>query len=131
MLVWQKKRSNKSSEKVLSLHAPEVACIGKDKSRQPYEFGTKVSIAISRKAGLVEGVPPDRRAAMHGSHGARRLELRELKNTQGVAADLKINYEPPPWTRPTSGCRSSRANGGEQSEHLQILAVNCEATGRA
>jgi transposase, IS5 family len=31
--------------KVYSLHAPEVECIGKGKTRAPYEFGCKVSIA--------------------------------------------------------------------------------------
>jgi len=32
-------------QKVYSLHAPEVECIGKGKARMPYEFGCKVSIA--------------------------------------------------------------------------------------
>ena len=31
--------------KVYSLHAPEVACIGKGKPHRPYEFGVKVSVA--------------------------------------------------------------------------------------
>ncbi len=31
--------------KIYSLHAPEVECIGKGKTRAPYEFGCKVSIA--------------------------------------------------------------------------------------
>jgi len=32
-------------QKIYSLHAPEVECIGKGKARAPYEFGCKVSIA--------------------------------------------------------------------------------------
>jgi transposase, IS5 family len=32
-------------QKVYSLHAPEVECIGKGKARTPYEFGCKVSVA--------------------------------------------------------------------------------------
>jgi len=32
-------------QKVYSLHAPEVECIGKGKARAPYEFGCKVSVA--------------------------------------------------------------------------------------
>ena len=32
-------------QKVYSLHAPEVECIGKGKARAPYEFGCKVSLA--------------------------------------------------------------------------------------
>lgn len=31
-------------QKVYSLHAPEVECIGKGKARAPYEFGCKVSV---------------------------------------------------------------------------------------
>jgi len=32
-------------QKIYSLHAPEVECIGKGKARAPYEFGCKVSVA--------------------------------------------------------------------------------------
>jgi IS5 family transposase len=53
--VWQQKRNDKSNTKVFALHAPEVSCIGKGKSRQPYEFGCKVSIAIAHRPGLVVG----------------------------------------------------------------------------
>jgi IS5 family transposase len=37
------------------LHAPEVECIDKGKARQPYEFGVKVSLAITQKQGLIVG----------------------------------------------------------------------------
>jgi IS5 family transposase len=33
----------------------EVECIGKGKARQPYEFGVKVSLAITEKQGLIVG----------------------------------------------------------------------------
>jgi len=45
----------KDTGKLYALHAPEVECIGKGKARQPYEFGVKVSVAISHVAGLVVG----------------------------------------------------------------------------
>lgn len=45
----------KDKNKLYALHAPEVECIGKGKARQPYEFGVKVSLAISHAAGLVVG----------------------------------------------------------------------------
>ena len=35
--------------KILSLHAPEVECIGKGKPHRPYEFGVKVSVATTHK----------------------------------------------------------------------------------
>ena len=45
----------KDKDKLYALHAPEVECIGKGKARQPYEFGVKVSVAISHGSGLVVG----------------------------------------------------------------------------
>ena len=39
--------------KLYSLHAPEVECIGKGKVRQPYEFGVKVTVATTHREGLV------------------------------------------------------------------------------
>ncbi len=41
--------------KLYALHAPEVECIGKGKARKPYEFGVKVSLAITHKNGLMVG----------------------------------------------------------------------------
>jgi transposase, IS5 family len=42
-VLFQKQRQR--GQKVYSLHAPEVECIGKGKARAPYEFGCKVSVA--------------------------------------------------------------------------------------
>ena len=52
-LLTQKQRDK---NKLYSLHAPEAECIAKGKSRQPYEFGVKVSIATTHKEGLVVGM---------------------------------------------------------------------------
>jgi transposase, IS5 family len=41
--------------KLYALHAPEVECIGKGKARKPYEFGVKVSLAITHRLGLMVG----------------------------------------------------------------------------
>jgi IS5 family transposase len=38
-----------------ALHAPEAECIGKGKARKPYEFGVKVSLAVTHKQGLMVG----------------------------------------------------------------------------
>lgn len=46
----------KDRNKLYSLHAPEVECIAKGKARQPYEFGVKVTVAITHKEGLVVGM---------------------------------------------------------------------------
>lgn len=42
-ILFQHQRQR--GQKVYSLHAPEVECIGKGKARTPYEFGCKVSVA--------------------------------------------------------------------------------------
>ncbi len=52
--LLEQKRGDKN--KLYSLHAPEVECIGKGKVRQPYEFGVKVSVAVAHKEGLVVGM---------------------------------------------------------------------------
>lgn len=52
-LLTQKPRDK---NKLYSLHAPEAECIAKGKTRQPYEFGVKVSIATTHKEGLVVGM---------------------------------------------------------------------------
>lgn len=52
--LLEQKRGDKN--KLYSLHAPEVECIGKGKARQPYEFGVKVSVAVTHREGLVVGM---------------------------------------------------------------------------
>ena len=44
------------SNKLYALHAPEVECIAKGKARTPYEFGVKVSVAVTAREGLVVGM---------------------------------------------------------------------------
>ena len=48
-------QQRRSKDKLYALHAPEVECIGKGKARKPYEFGVKVSIAVTHKQGLMVG----------------------------------------------------------------------------
>ncbi len=45
----------KSKNKLYALHAPEVECISKGKARNPYEFGVKVSLAVTHQQGLMVG----------------------------------------------------------------------------
>jgi IS5 family transposase len=41
--------------KLYSWHAPEVECISKGKSRNPFEFGVKVGLASTLKGNLIVG----------------------------------------------------------------------------
>ena len=52
--VFQQKRNDK--DKVYSVYAPEVKCYSKGKVHKRYEFGSKVSVAISAKSCWVVGV---------------------------------------------------------------------------
>lgn len=45
----------KDKNKLYALHAPEVECLSKGKARHPYEFGVKVSLAVTHKSGLMVG----------------------------------------------------------------------------
>ena len=53
LLLTQKR---KTKNKLYSLHAPEVECIAKGKAHRPYEFGVKVSLAVTHKEGFVVGI---------------------------------------------------------------------------
>ncbi len=44
-----------SSNKLYSLHAPEVECISKGKAHKRYEFGVKASIAVTNRSNFVIG----------------------------------------------------------------------------
>ena len=48
---------NKSdSNKIYSLHEPEVYCMSKGKAHKQYEFGCKVSLALTANTGIVVGI---------------------------------------------------------------------------
>lgn len=53
-IVEQTRQKKRQGEKKLySIHAPEVECISKGKSRKPYEFGVKVGIATTWRGNLI------------------------------------------------------------------------------
>jgi IS5 family transposase len=54
-LLEQTAKRRNTKAKLYSWHAPEVQCINKGKSRQPYEFGAKVGIAATLQGNLVVG----------------------------------------------------------------------------
>lgn len=48
-------QQQKNSNKIYSLHEPDVRCITKGKEAKKYEFGNKVSIAKTMKSGIIVG----------------------------------------------------------------------------
>lgn len=51
--VLEQKRNDKN--KVYSLHEPDVLCISKGKEHKKYEFGSKISIALTQTTGVIIG----------------------------------------------------------------------------
>lgn len=56
------KKHPTAKEKLYSLHEPDVECIGKGKTRKPFEFGCKVSLATTSRDNWVVGA-----LALHGN----------------------------------------------------------------
>ena len=51
--IYQQKANDK--DKVYSVHEPETMCIAKGKAGKKYEFGQKVSVAVTSKGGWILG----------------------------------------------------------------------------
>ena len=69
--------------KLYALHAPEVECIGKGKARKPYEFGVKVSMAVTHKQGLMVGA-----RAFPGNPFDGHTLAKQLEQTTKLLQDL-------------------------------------------
>lgn len=82
--------------KLYALHAPEVECIGKGKARKPFEFGVKVSLAVTHRRGLVVGARSFPGNPYDGHTLAEQLEqTRNLLQDVGVepkAAIVDLGY---------------------------------------
>jgi IS5 family transposase len=68
----------KAKDKLYALHAPEVGCSSKGKSRRPYEFGVKVGIAIAARRGLIVGARSFPGNPYDGDTLAEQLEQAEI-----------------------------------------------------
>jgi transposase, IS5 family len=82
--------------KLYALHAPEVECIGKGKARKPYEFGVKVSLAITHASGLMVGARSFAGNPYDGHTLAEQLEqtnnLLQDVGTQPTTAIVDLGY---------------------------------------
>ena len=81
--VLAQKRSD--SDKIYSLHEPEVACIAKGKAHKQYEFGSKIGFATLPGSNLIVGVahfrgnPHDSKTLEDTLISARKTTQKELK----------------------------------------------------
>lgn len=49
------KQKKNDKEKIYSIHEPKVYCISKGKEHKRYEFGSKASLVITKKSGIIVG----------------------------------------------------------------------------
>ena len=49
------KQNRHDSNKIYSLHEPDVACIAKGKIAKPFEFGSKICLAITKHSNIIVG----------------------------------------------------------------------------
>ena len=71
--------------KLYALHAPEAECIGKGKARRPYEFGVKVSLAVTHKQGLMVGA-----RSFPGNPYDGHLLAAQLEQTATLLQDIGV-----------------------------------------
>jgi transposase, IS5 family len=74
-----------SKNKLYAMHAPEVECIGKGKARKPYEFGVKVSLAVTHKLGLMVGA-----RAFPGNPYDGHTLAEQLEQTNTLLQDIGV-----------------------------------------
>jgi IS5 family transposase len=78
-------QKTKDKTKLYALHAPEAECIKKGKSRRPFEFGVKASIAVTHKQGLIIG---DRTFPGNPYEGHTLAE--QIEQTTHLLQDLNV-----------------------------------------
>ncbi len=77
--------------KLYSWHAPEVECISKGKSRNPYEFGVKVGLAMTLKGNLIVGARSFPGNPYHGHTIHEQIEQSAIL-MQGLGVKPEVVY---------------------------------------
>jgi len=84
--IMEQKKDSKN--KVYSLHEPEVSCIAKGKEHKKYEFGSKASVLITKKSGIIVGAANFQGNPYDGNTLETALEqserLRGIKATKAI-----------------------------------------------
>lgn len=73
------------SNKVYSVHEPDVLCISKGKEQKPYEFGNKNSLAYTRGSGIIVGAM----AVEGNAHDGHTLEPQLLQVRELTGGKIK------------------------------------------
>lgn len=78
----------KDTNKIYSLHEPQVYCVAKGKDHKQYEYGSKASIASTAKGNLIVGVVSHEQN-LHDSHTLPEI-LRHVEQSRGKAAKQAV-----------------------------------------
>ncbi|MDR0305356.1 MAG: IS5 family transposase [Chitinispirillales bacterium] len=113
-VLKQKKTDN---NKIYSLHEPDVYCISKGKDHKKYEFGSKVSILVTKDSGIIVGALSLDTNLYDGHTLPQALQQYETlmnKRPGEVIADRGYKgrkfIEQTIISTPTNGCKSLSAN---------------------
>jgi IS5 family transposase len=87
--VQTQKRDN--SNKVYSIHEPEILCISEGIEHKQYEFGDKSSFAYTRKSGIVGAMVVEENANDGHTLSSQLEQVKEL--TGGKKAIVDIGYK--------------------------------------
>jgi len=89
--VMEQKKDSKN--KIYSLHEPEVSCIAKGKEHKKYEFGSKASILITKKSGIIVGAKNFKGNPYDGNTLEATLEQSErLRGVKALKAIVDEGY---------------------------------------
>ena len=87
--LLRQRREDRGRDKLYSLHAPEVECIGKGKANARFEFGVKVSVATTNAAASGGQFVLGARALPGNPYGGRTLaaQIAQTERLTGVEVE--------------------------------------------
>jgi transposase, IS5 family len=89
--ILKQRRDDKN--KIYSLHEPEVSCIAKGKEHKKYEFGSKVSLLVTKSKGIIVGALSFRGNPYDGNTLEAALEQsKRIRKSQASKALVDEGY---------------------------------------
>ncbi|MCP5246445.1 MAG: IS5 family transposase [Burkholderiales bacterium] len=82
------KQQPKDTNKIYSLHEPQVYCVAKGKDHKQYEYGSKASIACTARNNIIVGVV-NHEQNLHDSHTLPEI-LQHVETSRGKAASQAV-----------------------------------------
>ena len=85
LIIFEKILSQQrdSKDKIYSIHEPHLYCVAKGKDHKKYEFSSKVSIARTKKSGIIVGASNIEENQYDGHTLA--AVLRQIKKLRGIS----------------------------------------------